>query len=43
MVACQVFLGKRDTIVIVNVYNPNRNEPQTEDVFNKVSKDRSLL
>ena len=38
MVACQVFLGKKDTIVIVNVYNPDGNEPQTEDIFNKVEK-----
>ena len=28
MVPCPVFLGKKDTIVIVNVYNPDGNEPQ---------------
>jgi len=38
MVVCQVFLGERYTIDIVNVYNADGNEPQTEDVFNKVKK-----
>ena len=38
MVACQVFTGKRDTIVSVNVNNPNGNEPKTEDVLKKMKK-----
>ena len=38
IVACRVFLGKKDTIVIANVYNPDGNEPQTDYIFNKMKK-----